>query len=62
MHKPVTMGSLTRPDSGANHLEGKPGISIPNPKYQSAMDLLVQTGVKIIIKGKNVRKASFDFV
>lgn len=56
------MGSLTRPDSGANHLEGKPGISIPNPIYQSAMDLLVQTGVKIIIKGKNVRKASFDFV
>lgn len=56
------MGSLTRHDSGANHLEGKPGINIPNPKYQSAMDLLVQTGVKIIIKGKNVRKASFDFV
>lgn len=62
MHKPVTMGSLTRPDSWANHLEGKPGINIPNPIYQSAMDLLVQTGVKIIIKGKNVRKASFDFV
>lgn len=33
MHKPVTMGSLTRPDSGANHLEGKPGINIPNPIY-----------------------------
>lgn len=58
MHKLVTMGSfITRHDSGANHLEGKPGINIPNPKYQSAMDLLVQTGVKIIIKGKNVRKA-----
>lgn len=53
MHKLVTMGSfITRHDSGANRLEGKPGINIPNPKYQSAMDLLVQTGVKIIIKGK----------
>lgn len=47
-------------DSGVNHLEGKAGINSQIPKYQST--LLVQTGVKIIIKGKNVRKASFDFV
>lgn len=47
-------------DSGVNHLEGKAGINIPNS--QIPINFVSTTGVKIIIKGKNVRKASFDFV